>query len=128
MSPSPADGRPGDLDLYLLGEGRHRRLWEVLGGRLLPGGGASFSVWAPNARRVVVHGDWAGWVPDRGAVMEPLGTSGVWWATVPAARDGQTYKFEIVGVDGRATMRAAPMALAAEVPPSTASVPEVVST
>ena len=50
MNASP----PGDLDLYLLGEGRHRRLWEVLGGRLLPDGGARFAVWAPNARSVPV--------------------------------------------------------------------------
>ena len=118
MNASP----PGDLDLYLLGEGRHRRLWEVLGGRLLPDGGATFAVWAPNAQRVVVHGDWVGWKIDGGLVLEPVGSSGVWWGTDPRPAAGSAYKFEVVGADGRSTMRADPLAMAAEVPPATASV------
>ena len=55
----------GDLDLYLIGEGRHERLWTVLGAHVKPDG-VSFAVWAPNARQVRVIGDFAGWGPYDG--------------------------------------------------------------
>lgn len=54
----PEPVAPGEIDLHLFNEGRHRRLWEMLGAHLLPGGGATFAVWAPNARRIRVLGDW----------------------------------------------------------------------
>ena len=50
----------GEVDLHLLGEGNHRRLWEILGANVVDGG-VQFAVWAPNARAVHVVGDWNGW-------------------------------------------------------------------
>ena len=51
----------GDIDLHLIGEGRHRRLWDALGAHVRPDGGVRFSVWAPNARAVRVVGEWNDW-------------------------------------------------------------------
>jgi 1,4-alpha-glucan branching enzyme len=122
--PGPLPAPPGDVDLYLFNEGRHRRLWELLGGHLLPGGGASFAVWAPNARRVRVLGDWQFWSTDEDEAidLEPQASSGIWWGVEPRARIGQAYKYEITGADGRTTLRADPVARQAEVPPRTASI------
>jgi len=116
---------PGEIDLHLFNEGRHRRLWEVLGGRLLPdpGGtgtaGAEFAVWAPNARRVLVRGDWDHWTG--GTDLSPVRSSGIWWGVQPDAAEGHAYKFE-VHTQHAVTLRADPMAQQAEVPPLTASV------
>jgi 1,4-alpha-glucan branching enzyme len=111
----------GDLDLYLFGEGRHERLWEVLGAHPRPGG-CRFAVWAPNAREVRVIGDFTGWGPYDGIVLEPLGSSGVRAGFVPGVTPGQRYKYRIHGADGRWTDRADPMATHTECPPRTASV------
>jgi 1,4-alpha-glucan branching enzyme len=108
-----------DLDLFLLGEGNHRRLWEVLGAVPLPGGATRFAVWAPNARGVRVHGDWNDW---QGEALEPQAVSGVWAFDSDRAVPGQRYKFAVDGADGRTVMKADPMARAAERPPSDASV------
>jgi len=112
----------GPLDLHLIAEGRHERLWEALGARprVEPEAGVDFSVWAPNARQVAVVGDFNGWDPARGA-MARSGTSGVWEAGVGEARQGDRYKFRVVGVDGIARLKADPMARWAEPAPATAS-------
>ena len=109
------------LDLHLLGEGRHRRLWEFLGAHPDAGGGVRFSVWAPNASAVQVLGDWNGWSGGLD-LLAPLGSSGVWSGTMPAAAIGDRYKFELQAGSGRWLLRADPMARQAEVPPSTASI------
>ncbi|MDA8062771.1 MAG: 1,4-alpha-glucan branching protein GlgB [Actinomycetota bacterium] len=114
----------GDLDLHLFGEGRHRRLWEVLGAH--PGEhagmrGTAFALWAPNARAVRVVGDWNNW-DGRLHPMRSLGASGVWELFVPGVDAGARYKYEMVTADNRLVLKADPMALAAEVPPATASV------
>jgi 1,4-alpha-glucan branching enzyme len=114
----------GELDLHLLGEGRHDRLWAVLGARPrhhqgVPG--TAFAVWAPAARAVRVVGDWNGW-DGRVHPMRSLGASGVWEIFVPEARPGQRYKYEVVEAGGATSLRADPLARATEVPPSTASV------
>jgi 1,4-alpha-glucan branching enzyme len=114
---------PGEVDLHLFGEGRHRRLWEVLGAHPGPGG-TSFALWAPNARRVLVRGDWDGW--SASMPLEPVGSSGIWWGDVPGAAVGHAYKFEL-HTDLGVTLRADPFARRAEVPPSTASVVEASS-
>jgi 1,4-alpha-glucan branching enzyme len=124
--------RPSDLDLFLISQGRHERLWTVLGAHLdgasTPGGGApdggeaSFAVWAPNAREVRVVGDFVGWGAYEGAPMRRLGPSGVWYAAVPGVRDGQRYKFRVHGADGSWRDHADPLARAAQRPPDTASV------
>jgi 1,4-alpha-glucan branching enzyme len=112
----------GDLDLHLIGEGRHETLWTVLGARLRPDlGGTSFAVWAPNARGVRVVGDFNHW-DGRAHPMRSLGVSGVWELLIPGVGPGARYKFEICGPDGSWHTKADPMATAAECPPATASV------
>ncbi|GIJ27847.1 1,4-alpha-glucan branching enzyme GlgB [Micromonospora qiuiae] len=111
----------GELDLHLIGEGRHERLWEALGARVLDGG-VAFAVWAPNARGVRVVGDFTGWAPDDGWPMRSLGSTGVWEIFVPEASVGARYKFRILGADGHWRDKADPLAGYAEVPPATASV------
>ncbi len=124
IDPGARANPPGELDLHLFGEGTHRRLWELLGAHLLPSGGASFAVWAPNARRVRVLGDWDGWstADPTTTTLEPQSSSGIWWGVEPRAEPGHRYKFEVLGADGRTVLRADPLATAAEVPPGTASV------
>ncbi|HEY8093260.1 MAG TPA: 1,4-alpha-glucan branching enzyme, partial [Acidimicrobiales bacterium] len=113
----------GDVDLHLIGEGQHWRLWEVLGAHVRSGEqrGVSFAVWAPNARRVSVVGDWNRWRIGVD-VLDPQGTSGVWAALVPEAGEGARYKFAVEGVDGQVRLKADPMARQCELPPSTASI------
>ncbi|MGH9262101.1 MAG: GlgB N-terminal domain-containing protein, partial [Acidimicrobiales bacterium] len=111
-------------DLHLLGEGTHFRLFERLGAhpiRLEGVAGVRFAVWAPNARRVSVVGDWNGW-DGRVHPMRTIGASGVWEIFVPEARPGHRYKFEILGADGETRLRSDPFAQATEVPPANASV------
>ncbi len=92
-----------------------------MGGRLRPGGGAAFSVWAPNATRVSVIGDFNSW--DAGAhVLEVRGASGIWEGAVAAASPGDVYKFAITTGEGALLEKADPFALCAEVPPRTGSV------
>ena len=108
-----------DLDLHLLGEGTHGRLWEVLGAVTVQDGRTRFAVWAPNARGVDVVGDWNDWHP---APMQAQGSSGVWAVISDGAMAGHRYKYVVHGVDGRSVWKADPMARAAERPPSDASV------
>ncbi len=117
---STPGSRLGELDLHLAGEGRHERIYEQLGAHLVDGG-VSFAVWAPNAQKVAVVGDWNRWDGDVD-MLEPTGSSGIWHAVVPGAGEGAKYKFEIVGRDGQLRLKADPFAFAAEVPPKTASV------
>jgi 1,4-alpha-glucan branching enzyme len=114
----------GDVDLHLIGEGRHECLWNVLGARprVHQGiAGTSFAVWAPSARSVRVVGDWNGW-DGRIHPMRAMGASGVWELFVPGVATGARYKFEILGVDGRLRLKADPFAFATQLPPGTASV------
>ncbi|MET8583004.1 1,4-alpha-glucan branching protein GlgB [Streptomyces collinus] len=115
---------PGELDLYLIAEGRHERLWTVLGARVLEHRsvtGTAFAVWAPNARAVRVVGDFNHWA-GVGHPMRSLGASGVWELFVPGVGDGCAYKFEILGPDGTWRQKADPLARSAEPAPGTASV------
>ncbi|GIJ77686.1 1,4-alpha-glucan branching enzyme [Micromonospora phaseoli] len=111
----------GELDLHLIGEGRHERLWEALGARVLDGG-VAFAVWAPNARGVRVIGDFTGWAPDDGWPMRSLGSTGVWEIFVPGASAGSRYKYRVLGADGYWRDKADPLAAYAEVAPANASV------
>jgi 1,4-alpha-glucan branching enzyme len=111
----------GELDLHLIIEGRHERLWTVLGARRM-GDGTAFAVWAPNALGVRVVGDFTGWGAHEGWPMRSLGKSGVWELYVPDAQVGQRYKYRILGRDGVWREKADPMARRTEVPPATASV------
>ncbi|HEY8473803.1 MAG TPA: 1,4-alpha-glucan branching protein GlgB [Natronosporangium sp.] len=96
------------------------RLWTVLGGHL-DGSGASFAVWAPNAREVRVIGDFAGWGADEGVPLE-RGADGVWRGYAAGAAAGHRYKYKVHGADGCWRDRADPLATATECPPATASV------
>jgi 1,4-alpha-glucan branching enzyme len=110
----------GELDLHLIGEGRHHRLWDALGAHPYEGG-TRFSVWAPNAREVRLVGDFNGW--DRTTMpMARRAESGVWELDVPDAHPGQRYKYVVAGADGVWTDRADPMAVHTAVPPETHSV------
>ncbi len=118
----------GELDLYLIAEGRHEQLWKALGaqvkrdanGALL---GTAFSVWAPNAQAVSLIGDHNYW--DRNShQMHRIGSSGIWEIFVADISAGTKYKFAVCGIDGRWVDHADPMARATEIPPLTASVVE----
>jgi len=111
----------GELDLHLIREGRHERLWTVLGAQARPGG-VAFAVWAPNARGVRVVGDFTGWDPHAGWPMRSLGSSGVWELFVPGATTGQRYKYRLLTPDDGWVEKADPLAQHTETPPSTASV------
>ncbi|MER7442036.1 1,4-alpha-glucan branching protein GlgB [Micromonospora avicenniae] len=111
----------GELDLHLIGEGRHERLWEALGARVFDEG-VAFTVWAPNARGVRVVGEFTGWAPDDGWPMRSLGSTGVWEIFVPGVSAGARYKYRVLGTDGHWRDKADPLAAYAEVPPATASV------
>lgn len=117
-----------EFDLHLITEGRHEQLWDVLGSHIhrFPSifgevTGASFAVWAPNARAVRVVGDFNQW---QGAAhtMRSLGSSGVWEIFIPGLMAGERYKFEVGKRDGSWQLAADPMARQTEVPPATASI------
>jgi 1,4-alpha-glucan branching enzyme len=114
----------GEQDLYYLGEGSHRRLWHVLGAHPRAQGSAEgvlFAVWAPNARRVSVTGDFNGW-DQSSHPMHDLGTSGVWQLWVPGIGPGARYKYAVDGADDVVRDKADPMGFASELRPRTASV------
>jgi 1,4-alpha-glucan branching enzyme len=114
----------GDMDLHLISEGRHERLWEVLGAHVRTYGsttGTSFAVWAPSARGVRVVGDFDGWT-GQATPMRSLGSSGVWELFLPGVGPGTKYKYRILGRDGEWREKADPLAFATETPPATASI------
>jgi 1,4-alpha-glucan branching enzyme len=111
-------------DVYLFNEGTHSHLAEVLGAHLIAGEprGTLFAVWAPNATRVCVKGDFNGW-DDKANPLRPRGNSGIWEGFVPGVGGGARYKFHIVSRhDGFRVDKADPFALHSEVPPKTASI------
>ncbi|MGX9346919.1 1,4-alpha-glucan branching protein GlgB [Microbacterium sp. KNMS] len=119
----------GEVDLHLIGEGRHEQLWTVLGAHVhrydglgvAPDvTGTAFAVWAPRARAVRLKADFNSW-DGREHPMRQLGSSGIWELFVPDVGSGTTYKYVILGADGVWREKADPMAAWAEVPPQTAS-------
>jgi len=118
----------GELDLHLIAEGRHLELGSCLGAQWRPVEGVEgvrFAVWAPNARRVSVIGDFNGWQPARHP-MRLRHPSGIWELFIPAdmgAQPGCRYKFDLLdSTGGELPDKADPLALATEAPPATASV------
>jgi len=113
-----------DFDLYLLGEGNHLQLYDKLGAHpmVLEGvAGVAFAVFAPNARRVSVVGDFNFWDGRRHAMR--VRGNGYWEIFVPGARAGDHYKYEIIAADGQMVpLKSDPVAFAAEVRPQTASI------
>ncbi len=113
-----------DFDQHLIGEGTHKELWRVLGAHVTTHQntpGVHFAVWAPNAQRVSVVGDFNRW-DGRRHPMRRAGTTGVWEIFVPDLRDGALYKYEIIGADGAARLKADPVGFGSQHPPEKASV------
>ena len=125
--PSPA-ASPSLLsadDLYLFNEGSHLRLYEHLGAHTIVVGdvpGTYFAVWAPNAERVAVIGDFNGWDPTR-HLLRPREQSGIWEGFIPGVGHGALYKYHIVSrYHGYEVDKTDPFAFFTEVPPKTASI------
>jgi len=119
-----------DFDLHLFGEGNHLRIYDKLGAHVMTIGGTRgvhFAVWAPNAHRVSVVGDFNGW-DGRVHVLRRLVPSGVWELFVPDLEAGERYKFEIRTPQGHLLEKADPFAFACEVPPRSASIVHVLGT
>ena len=108
---SAAPARPSSFDLHLFGQGKHERLWDVLGAHVVDDG-VAFAVWAPHARKVSVVGELNGW--DRDANPLERLDAGVWGGVVPGIGSRTPYKYAITGADGRTIDRADPMAQFAE--------------
>jgi len=114
----------GELDMYLLAEGKHLELGRCLGAQpmCIEGvRGVRFAVWAPNAQRVSVVGDFNGWDGRRHPMRKRV-EAGVWELFVPRLPIGSLYKYEILGPHGLLPLKADPVALQVETPPRTASV------
>ncbi|MEM1346064.1 MAG: 1,4-alpha-glucan branching protein GlgB [Pseudomonadota bacterium] len=113
----------GALDEHLIGEGRHQRLWHVLGGRVMVHQGMEgvrFGVWAPNACRVSVVGDFNAW-DGRRHVLRRCGSTGVWEIFVPGLGAGERYKYELLGHDGLLPLKADPVGFQARLRPDNCS-------
>ena len=113
-----------EFDRHLFGAGTHYEIYEKMGGRLMThegARGAAFSVWAPNAKAVGVIGDFNNWDARR-SPMRRLGESGIWELFLPAAAEGDKYKFHVTQCDGRVVDKTDPYGVYAEVRPNNASV------
>ena len=116
----------GEMDMYLITEGRHEKLWRALGahvrrdssGELI---GTAFSVWAPNARSVSLICDNNFWDKNTHPMI-PLGSNGLWEIFIADIGPGVRYKFAVQGRDGRWVDHADPLARQTEIPPATASI------
>lgn len=114
----------GDMDVWLLSEGTHHRPYERLGAHpvVMDGvSGVSFAVWAPNARRVSVVGDFNSW-DGRRHMMRYRYECGVWEIFIPHVAEGDLYKYEIKDVDGEIRLKADPYAFRSQLRPDTASI------
>src|SRR5690606_8238309 len=114
----------GELDLHLLAEGNHYELANCLGAQLLTVEGVSgvrFAVWAPNARRVSVVGDFNSWDGRRHNMRKRLEV-GVWELFIPRVTAGAHYQFEILGSTGLLPLKSDPVARQVELPPRTAAI------
>jgi 1,4-alpha-glucan branching enzyme len=113
-----------DFDLHLFGEGNHHHIYQKLGAHCVTVDGVQgtrFAVWAPNAKRVSVVGDFNGW-DGRVNVMQPRGSSGVWVTFVPGVRPGALYKYEILTQHDHLLLKADPYAFQMQLRPDNASI------
>jgi 1,4-alpha-glucan branching enzyme len=114
-----------DHDVYLFNEGTHYRLYDKLGSHVREQDGTEgtyFAVWAPNAERVAVMGDFNGWNKSS-HLLEPRGRSGIWQGFLPGLGKGAAYKYHIASRHrSYRADKADPFGFSSEVPPRTASV------
>ena len=113
----------GEMDVWLLSEGRHQRPWHKLGAHptVLDGvEGTAFAVWAPHAQRVSVVGDFNQWDGRRDPMRLRL-ECGVWEIFLPGVKAGALYKFEIVDAQGHRALKGDPYARRCEGPPGNAA-------
>ncbi|MEL6521569.1 MAG: 1,4-alpha-glucan branching protein GlgB [Pseudomonadota bacterium] len=113
-----------ELDQHLISEGTHRKLWQALGAHVMEIDGVQgthFAVWAPNAARVSVVGDFNIW-DGRRHPMRRVGVTGAWEIFLPGVEEGALYKYEIAPRDGAPFTKADPMGFGAQHPPETSSV------
>jgi 1,4-alpha-glucan branching enzyme len=113
-----------DFDQHLFAEGTNVRAFSSMGARRMTHGiraGVHFAVWAPNARRVSVVGDFNAW-DGRVHAMRALTPSGLWEIFLPDLGEGDRYKFEVVSLQGQTILKADPYGRYFETPPHTASV------
>jgi 1,4-alpha-glucan branching enzyme len=114
----------GESDLYLFGKGDERRIYDKLGSQLrtIDGvAGASFAVWAPNAQRISVVGDFNNW-DGRFHQMRSLGMSGVWEIFIPGVTEGAHYKYEVRTRQGHIKLKTDPFGFFFETPPKNAAI------
>ena len=114
----------GETDLYLFGQGNEHRIYEKLGAQLrsvdgVPG--VSFAVWAPNAQRVSVVGNFNDW-DGRYHPMRSLGPSGVWEIFIPGVGEGALYKFELKDLHGRLMLKTDPFGFFYESAPKSGAI------
>lgn len=122
--PEIKDIKLTDYDLYLLGQGTYYRIHDKMGAHVCISDGeegANFSVWAPNADRVSVVGDFNLWDGNKNP-MEHLGDSGIWSLFIPGVGIGDRYKFEIRARGGDSFLKSDPLAFQSELRPKSASV------
>lgn len=115
-----------DYDLHLFNEGTHQKVYDKLGAHVIKDGadgkeGTHFAVWAPNAKRVTVVGDFNKW--DANATpLQTIAQSGVWAGFVPGVKSGAAYKYNVEQAGGGAEQKSDPVGFYAEVRPKTASI------
>ncbi|MGM0507713.1 MAG: 1,4-alpha-glucan branching protein GlgB [Fusobacteriota bacterium] len=113
-----------DYDIHLFSEGNHHRIYEKMGAHIIEHEGITgvhFSIWAPNAQRVSVIGDFNAW-DGRVHQMRMLGSSGIWEIFIPGIKEGDKYRFEIKSVQGNILLKSDPYAFYSEVRPANASI------
>ncbi len=111
-------------DLHLFNEGRHYHLYEKLGAHAVEQearAGVRFAVWAPNAIRMTVVGDFNGWNPEAHP-LQPRGSSGIWEAFIEGVPLGARYKYHVRGPNGYRFDKSDPYAFYSQVAPETASI------
>lgn len=115
----------GEVDQHLFNEGRHQRLWEMLGAHVMEHEGVQgthFAVWAPNASSVAIVGDFNAWDVQT-HVMRPVGQSGVWELFIPGIGEGETYKYRLTDRHGNPLpQKADPVGFGSEHAPKNASI------
>lgn len=114
-----------DFDIALFQSGKHFRLYEKMGSHIVSvegEKGVCFSVWAPNAKRVSLTGDFNNWNPESHVLLPRWDSSGVWEGFIPGLGKGTVYKYHIETHAGITLDKGDPYALSWEIPPKTASV------